>query len=85
MKTLPLILIFALVVGGCQQSVDITYTELNGPTITYSRKGPQEVGDMIIEFPDGLQFLMDGSRSQQPPFKVTTPYGWVFESGEVMP
>lgn len=85
MKTLTLLIAMLVILSGCSQRVDMIYTEPNGVRIEYHRRGPQQVGEVLIETPSGGQFLMDGSRSQQPPFKVTTPYGWVFESGEVRP
>ena len=78
---MPLILI-ALMIGGCRQRVDITYTEPNGACFEYHRRGPQQVGEVLVELPDGTQFLMDGQKSVQPPVTLTLPYGFTVESGK---
>ena len=83
MKTLTLILIAAMI-GGCHQRVDMIYTEPNGFTIEYRRRGPQQVGEVLIKLRDGTQFLMDGQKSVQPPVTLTLPYGFTVESGKAV-
>jgi len=38
----------------------------------YLRIGPQKIGEVLIEFPNGTQFLMDSQEAALPPVKITT-------------
>ena len=81
MKTILLTLIACLlIVGGC--GVEAKYTDELGRTFEYRRFGPQQIGEVLIEFPDGTQFLMDGQKSELPTVTITLPVG-AFEIGGV--
>ena len=77
----PKVLLIALVLllGGC--GVDVSYKDELGREFRYRRIGPQQIGEVLLEFPDGSTFLMDGQKSEMPPVKITLPQGIIIESG----
>lgn len=81
----PKILLLALLLGGC--GVEARYTDDKGREFYYRRTGAQQIGEALLELPDGSTFLMDGQKSVMPPIKVTLPHGIIIESGgkEVKP
>ena len=69
MKTL-LLLTLALLFCGC--GVSAKYTDKDGRVFEYRRTGAQQIGEVLLEFPDGTMFLMDGQKSELPPVKITS-------------
>ncbi len=76
---LIIILTLALLLGGC--GVDVSYKDELGREFRYRRIGPQQIGEVLLELPDGSTFLMDGQKSEMPPVKITLPQGIIIESG----
>ena len=74
-----LLLLLAVLLGGC--GVEVRYEDEQGRVFEYKRTGPQQIGEVLMELPDGSTFLMDGQKSLIPPIKVTLPNGIIIESG----
>lgn len=74
-----LLITLALLLGGC--GVEARYTDEMGREFYYRRTGAQQIGEALLELPDGSTFLMDGQKSAMPPIKVTLPHGIIIESG----
>ncbi len=75
--------ILPLLLGGC--GVEAEYTDKDGRVFKYKRTGSQQIGEVLLEFPDGSTFLMDGQKSVMSPVKITLPNGIIIESGKVKP
>ncbi len=67
------------------RGVEAEYTDIEGRVFKYKRTGSQQIGEVLMEFPDGATFLMDGQKSVMPPVKITLPNGITIESGKVKP
>ncbi len=78
-----LLITLALLLGGC--GVEVEYADIDGRVFKYKRTGSQQIGEVLLEFPDGSTFLMDGQKSVMPPVKITLPNGIIIESGKVKP
>ncbi len=78
-----LLITLALLLGGC--GVEAEYTDIDGRVFKYKRTGSQQIGEVLLEFPDGSTFLMDGQKSVMPPVKITLSNGIIIESGKVGP
>lgn len=59
-----LILTLALVLAGCVRVKLPDGTE-------YLRVGPQKIGEVLIEFPNGTQFLMENQKAEMPTVEIT--------------
>ena len=64
MKT-TIALLLALMLCGCVHVKD-------GKGLEYWRLGNQQIGEVLLTFPDGSELLLDGQKSELPPVKITT-------------
>ena len=53
------------------RGVEAGSTDKDGRVFWYKRTGAQQIGEVLLEFPDGTMFLMDGQKSELPPVKIT--------------
>ena len=64
MKTKLLIITLALVMCGCVRVKLPDGSE-------YLRIGPQKIEEVLIEFPNGTQFLMENQKAELPTVEIT--------------